>query len=135
MPEPIASAYLDAARVPAALAPQTFGDWDIKRVCLPENHRAAFAWPEYTILQHKVQPTMANLHRPDNNDCAWDVVYGGFAARASQASAILDERQRPRSNHRPWPWMCCARVAGIATSIMSMSKLFDGKPWEIYHAM
>jgi hypothetical protein len=57
-----ASYYLNAARVPVAIEPQSFGDWVIKRHTLPEKYRAGFEWPDYTILQHTVAPNWGNMH-------------------------------------------------------------------------
>jgi spermidine synthase len=69
-----ASHYLNAARVPSGLYPQTFGDSQFQRRDLPKEHRQGFQWPDFTILRHTVEPNMGNTHLLDNDDRVFDVV-------------------------------------------------------------
>jgi hypothetical protein len=69
-----AADYLNAARVPASLDTQHFGDWIIKRQRLPEKYRDETGWTNFTILQHTILPNMGNLHLCDDDNPPLDVV-------------------------------------------------------------
>lgn len=67
MPQPFE--YIEAARVPASLRPQTFGLWTIERLNAGETlrdrneqalHRRMVGFDDYTLLRHMTEATMHN---------------------------------------------------------------------------
>lgn len=72
--------YLHAARVPASVAPQKFGNWQIDRMTIPDNLQKAveykMPWPDYTLLRHKIFPKMTyeNMHRIADDGSFLDIV-------------------------------------------------------------